>query len=40
MSDYSSNTTADKIASWLKGRKKVVICTHAKPDGELRRRGN
>lgn len=34
MSDYSSNTTADRIASWLKGRKKVIICTHAKPDGD------
>jgi phosphoesterase RecJ-like protein len=34
MSDYSSNTTAEKVASWLKGRKKVVICTHAKPDGD------
>ena len=34
MSDYTTNTTVEKIASWLKGRKKVIICTHAKPDGD------
>jgi phosphoesterase RecJ-like protein len=34
MSDYSSNATPAEIAAWLKSRKKVVICTHAKPDGD------
>jgi phosphoesterase RecJ-like protein len=34
MSDYSSNATAQQIAAWLKSRKKVIICTHAKPDGD------
>src|SRR6188768_3401410 len=34
MSDYTSNSTPQQIASWLKSRKKVIVCTHAKPDGD------
>lgn len=34
MSNYTFNSTAQQIAAWLKGRKKVIICTHAKPDGD------
>ena len=34
MSEYTSNSTPQQIAAWLKGRKKVIICTHAKPDGD------
>jgi bifunctional oligoribonuclease and PAP phosphatase NrnA len=34
MSDYSSNSTPQQIAAWLKSRKKVIVCTHAKPDGD------
>ncbi|MFT3685033.1 MAG: DHH family phosphoesterase [Phycisphaerales bacterium] len=34
MSTYTSNSTPDQMAAWLKSRKKVIICTHAKPDGD------
>ncbi|MBY0307481.1 MAG: DHH family phosphoesterase [Phycisphaerales bacterium] len=34
MSDYRGNSTPDQTAAWLKSRKKVVVCTHAKPDGD------
>lgn len=34
MSEYTGNANAEKVAAWLGGRKKVVVCTHAKPDGD------
>lgn len=34
MSDYSSNVNAQQAAAWIKAKKKVIVCTHAKPDGD------
>lgn len=31
---WTSNTTLPELADWLKGRSRVVILTHVKPDGD------
>lgn len=34
MSVYSSTTTLSEIAEWLKPKRRIVILTHVKPDGD------
>lgn len=34
MSDYSSNATAQEIASFIREQSSLVVLTHAKPDGD------
>lgn len=34
MSDWTTNTTLEALAAWLKSRTRIVVLTHVKPDGD------